>query len=343
MITVIAQYPDADNEKDGMIQRIAAMDNVMKNQDRIYIDISFRRNWMLKKYIIDEHLIYYRMNVILYWWYIFYVCIKSNVCYVHSIYNSLKIIPIYFFHRRVITDMHGVVVDELKMEKRRIKSLLYGVIEYIVMNRGWMFITVTEEMKKHFCYKYKTKEDSFLNISIFTHHVEDNAEKVHNNNTLVYSGNIQAWQCIDRLLEFIYKTQKKYKWVILSGAKDYFKNKMSSDIVVESVRPSEVYNYYDVSDFGVVLREDNIVNNVACPTKLIEYIANDLIPVVYSPKIGDFYSYGYKYLLQSDIELGRIPSSDTLSEMRKTNKSILTRIMDKNRLNLKALSKILEL
>ena len=46
MITVIAQYPDIDNEKDGMIQRIAAMDDLMKNQDRVYIDISFFRNWV---------------------------------------------------------------------------------------------------------------------------------------------------------------------------------------------------------------------------------------------------------------------------------------------------------
>lgn len=341
MITVIAQYPDIDNEKDGMIQRIAAMDDVMKNQDRVYIDISFFRNWILKKNVIDEHLIYYRMNIILYWWYIFYFCFKAKICYIHSIYNSLKIIPVYFFHRKVITDMHGVVVDELRMGNARIKALLYSAVEYIVMNKGRMFIAVTEEMKRHFCYKYNVESDKFLVISIFTHNVEGDAEKVHSNNALIYSGNIQKWQCIDRLLEFIRKTQTKYKWIILSGAKDYFRDKLSSDIIVKSVKPSEVHNYYDVSDFGVVLRENNIVNNVACPTKLIEYIANDLIPVVYSPKIGDFYSYGYKYLLQSDIELGCIPKTEILNEMRKINKSILVRIMEKNKLNLKKLVEII--
>ena len=41
------------------------------------------------------------------------------------------------------------------------------------------------------------------------------------------------------------------------------------------------------ADFGLLLRENNIVNNVASPTKFAEYLMAGL-PVIISNGIGDF-------------------------------------------------------
>ena len=50
----------------------------------------------------------------------------------------------------------------------------------------------------------------------------------------------------------------------------------------------EMKEVYRHAQYGFVLRDDIVVNNVACPTKIIDYIKYDIIPIVKSPHIGDF-------------------------------------------------------
>lgn len=60
----------------------------------------------------------------------------------------------------------------------------------------------------------------------------------------------------------------------------------SKSVTIVSLPHKEVPKALTAADIGLLLREDNIVNNVAAPTKFGEYLACGL-PVIVSPGVGD--------------------------------------------------------
>jgi hypothetical protein len=127
---------------------------------------------------------------------------------------------------------------------------------------------------------------------------------------VIYSGNCQKWQNIDLMLEVIKKNRCKHlEYIILTGEPSVFEEKMQKvgiiknlwNISVLSVKPFELPQYYNKAHYGFILRDDIAVNQVANPTKMLEYLNFGIIPIVKSPQIGDFASLGYDYLLYSSF------------------------------------------
>ncbi|HEY5589373.1 MAG TPA: glycosyl transferase family 1, partial [Candidatus Paceibacterota bacterium] len=70
----------------------------------------------------------------------------------------------------------------------------------------------------------------------------------------------------------------------------------NKQIEILSVNPEDLKEYYVKCHYGFILRDDIVVNNVSCPTKLIEYMYYGITPIVLSTSIGDFEKYGYEYI-----------------------------------------------
>ena len=77
------------------------------------------------------------------------------------------------------------------------------------------------------------------------------------------------------------------------------------------------------ASLGFILRDNNAVNRVACPTKLVEYIQHKVIPIMDSPQIGDFYEKGLKYVSISDFVRGDIPNEEERVKMTEANVNIV--------------------
>ncbi|EBP0808441.1 glycosyl transferase family 2, partial [Salmonella enterica] len=111
MILFIAGFPTVENVRDGMFQRIAAIDSLTKNKSRVYLNISFKKNVKRKISIIEncvvEHLNYFTHNII-----IKNYLKQASIIYVHSLYNMLKILPTNYYDK-IILDIHGVVPEEI--------------------------------------------------------------------------------------------------------------------------------------------------------------------------------------------------------------------------------------
>lgn len=324
MVSIIAVYPNKENEKDGMMQRIAAIDSVIDSTERNYLEISFRKNWIYKKKEINNNIYCYKLNFFLHFILIIYLCMKSEVLYVHSIYNSFKVIPLYFIHKRIITDMHGVVIEEMKMIRQTFRALIYKYIERIAIGRSEKIIVVTNEMKKYFQREYNTDEGKYITVSIFTNrNVRANKKS---GDIAIYAGGTQEWQRIPELLELVKKTKKDINWIILSNDLKAF-DEVKESICLKSVSPTQVFDYYEKATYGMILRFEDIVNTVACPTKLIEYIQAGLVPVVITPHIGDFFECGYQYVTYDAFIKGELPSSAEIESIIVHNKEVLSKIM----------------
>jgi len=70
-----------------------------------------------------------------------------------------------------------------------------------------------------------------------------------------------------------------------------FKYKIDdSSILIKESSYSDLVNYYNMADYGLLFRKDETVNNVAAPTKFSEYALCGL-PVIISDNIGDYSDY----------------------------------------------------
>lgn len=110
---------------------------------------------------------------------------------------------------------------------------------------------------------------------------------------MVYSGSVAAWQSFELILNFATKTlhgNPKLKFLFLSDINTHvselikaFPNRVSCF----KVAVHQVPQILMACDYGLLIREDSVTNQVASPVKFAEYLACGL-KVIISPKLGDF-------------------------------------------------------
>lgn len=112
---------------------------------------------------------------------------------------------------------------------------------------------------------------------------------------VVYCGGLSKWQKIDdiiALMKRIGEADRTLRFRFLTGDINALKNKCEqlglSDKrwSVKACRQDEVPIELAKADVGIILRDDNVVNRVASPIKIGEYLAAGLGMIV-SPCVGD--------------------------------------------------------
>lgn len=330
MIVFVAKFPSMMNEKDGFTQRIAWIDTLVHDVPRIYLDISLGGNIRKKKIEIGSATVF-QLNLLLHFFYIIRIFKNSSIVYIHSVYNALRAIPAYWLSNTV-TDMHGIVPEEMHVANKKWRARLFGHIEKIVIKKSSIAVFVTNAMKIHFRDKYKrdNSEDKVIAILPKIDDERGLLDKILSSErdlgSAIYAGGIQPWQNISLMLNAAARVND-YKFTFLSS--DYQKlGQLASDAKVNNfssfaVEPKDVATYYLKNEFGFILRDPIAVNKVACPTKLVEYFHWGVIPIVLSPDIGDFNEMGFQYILLNDFMSGKIPREDDLKAMRLKNREII--------------------
>jgi GT2 family glycosyltransferase len=331
MILFIAPYPDPQNEQDGMMQRISTVDKIFQKEKRVYASIT---PYNSDVDFISEELKIYQINFSnnLHINKLKNLILQSRFIYVHSIYNAQYILPFYKY-KKVITDMHGVVPEEVCYYSRKRTDRYFENIEKFVIHNSYLIINVSESMAEHFKNKYPDLKTGMMTLPILdTCQANRNVKIIDKDKiTIIYSGGIQRWQNIDLMIESIVKVKDKFKFVILTKDKEELKNKINTyeldDIVeIKSVSKEKIDEYYYKSDFGFILRDDIVINRVACPTKLTEYMTYGIIPIVIQPHIGDFKELGYSYLTLDDFINGNIPSWKEIENIRNNNYKVIEKL-----------------
>lgn len=162
---------------------------------------------------------------------------------------------------------------------------------------------------------------------------------------MIYSGGTQSWQKIDLLIDTIKKIADKYEIIILSPEIEKFTKllgELKQKVVLKSVLPENLDIEYQKADLGFILRDDIIVNRVACPTKIIDYLEYGIIPIISCPEIGDFNKMGYSYIHYEKLIEGKIFDNNELEKMRKNNTKIIERLRNIQQDGKEKLLKLLE-
>jgi glycosyltransferase involved in cell wall biosynthesis len=113
---------------------------------------------------------------------------------------------------------------------------------------------------------------------------------------LCYSGGLDAWQRIGDIIAVLKKVcsaDLRCKALFLSNKKREVAALLkeaafpSDQTFIHGCSHNEVHRYLSAADLGLIMRHDTIVNNVASPVKVAEYLACGL-PVILTRGIGDY-------------------------------------------------------
>ncbi len=316
-ILFIATYPQGLDIRDGMAQRIAAVDEEFKDYNRIYLSLSLNNKYREDK--LSSTLTQYYLNPLVHSQRIKELIKASDMQYMHSIHNSVRFIPFIKLCSNLVLDVHGVVPEESKLKGDKIKSIIYNWIEKMCFQYIKSAVVVSDAMRLHFISKYPERKK--LNYTLKTIYpsnilnttknssVEDLKRNIgikESDVVVLYSGNTQKWQNIDLMLDCINKMlNPNYFFIILTQNKEEMEKKCEFlagkvRILIDSVAPNELEGYYNLANYGFVLRDNITINRVAAPTKIIEYLNYGLTPIVKCEEIGDWKKEGYEYISIND-------------------------------------------
>jgi hypothetical protein len=222
---------------------------------------------------------------------------------------GLYIRKIFFWKKiRVITDYRGVHAEHFDVYPNELfpkwspivqkwKKSSFDQIRFLCASESDYHITVTHALEKFYelepclvtpcCYDphYFNLESEGSLASL--------QEKIGEREVFVYSGGLQEYQCITEMLSIFKYWSSKYNCFLIFLTKKIEQAKKEIEILnldtscvyVTSALPQELKGYFQLASAAFVLREDNIVNQVASPVKVGEYLGCGL-PLIYTKHIG---------------------------------------------------------
>jgi glycosyltransferase involved in cell wall biosynthesis/GT2 family glycosyltransferase len=348
-ISVFAPLPTKANERDGYIQRVSAIDKeILQDHIRFYLnngssEIDFIKVSFIKKNVYKIDFNGYDDNQIKE---ILKLVKFTKIAYFHSLLRlfptsvSSKLQEVLSFENvKKIWDVHGSVPEEFTMYNDKLSAQLSNEVEKKLYNNVDMIVCVNYAMQNHLINKYGRTSAKFTVLPIFTGKISENLNKkmvgkqslINEKPIIIYAGGTQKWQNIEFMQDVIRKTADLYNYKIFVPESDKFEKTLgmvNNNVVIASKTPEEILKEYEECQYGIAFRNDNVVNNVACPTKIIEYIQNGLVPIFKSEKIGDFVKLGLQYVTVNDLLNKKLPTEEKRHKMAEANYNVLAKLVE---------------
>lgn len=231
---------------------------------------------------------------------------------------------------KIVTDIRGAVLEET-MNYKNFNFLInklkksYFLHKQKDLNYQTDLVSVVSSKLKEYVHKYYDIDHSriFVNHSFASENFQYSKKarseyrkklNIHKNEIVfIFStGGNGAWQNTTEIVN----TMRKSEFKIINLSKKEIPGK---NVINLFVPHREVPNYLSAADFGIVWRNDDVVNNVASPVKFSEYASCGL-PVIANNGVKLIETYisdtGYGKILNSIEELHKVP----FNELRKINR-----------------------
>lgn len=335
-IVFLGGYPYPARDGDGYYQRIRAIDRMFEDRWRIYYDpcpLPGQTAWYDMP--APRTLVLRpgggrwpdRLALLTLW-----VCaLRCRAVYFHSVlrmqdmgFARLLRVP---FVRKVL-DVHGVVPEEFRMHDDFRSATLFDRHEELAVRKVDGLIVVTEAMRAYFAQKYPGRgrgEVVVLPIFPAIAHHRDSKPYVDGRPVVVYAGGLHKWQQVPKMVDAIVRTHAACLHRFYCTDPDAVRAMLPPDVLasghvlVDRKSHEDLLLCYRECHYGFLLRADSIVNRVACPTKVVEYLAMGIVPIVDSEQVGDFRGLGIRWVALADFLAGRLPDEATRDAMARDN------------------------
>lgn len=202
----------------------------------------------------------------------------------------------------------GVLPEESFISHHsHIRSFLLGMIEYVVLKYAKCVFLVSEEMKTHYQNKYHVNlenksfimpcfNETGLNEAAFANN--DEGEMIE----FLYAGSLSKWQCFTETVDLYSRIEQQakvpVKLLVFTKEKEVAENTVRQfgigSFEIDYVESDELAQRIKNCQYGFVVREDTIINQVATPTKFSNYLSNGIIPI-FSRCLKSFYRVSAEY------------------------------------------------
>lgn len=325
-------YPE--RQSDGYFQRIQIIDRLFADRWRIYVETSAlqgRNLWLDRpeQKVLVLRVVGSRIRRIFVRLLAFLTVLRSRKIYFHSVLrmhdNRFGLLLRLPFIRKVV-DIHGVVPEEFRMHNDFFSAMLFEKQEKLAVNKAGLIVAVTNAMALYLQQKFRSalkgKIATFPMFPDFTPTLSTRP-LIDGKPVVVYAGGLHKWQQVSKMIDAIIKTADRciHRFYCPEPqiVEDMLPPTVASVVTVESKTHSELVTLYPECHYGFILREDSIVNRVACPTKLVEYLAMGVVPIVDCDDLGDFKALGMRSIPLNEFLAGQLPDEEQRLEMATTN------------------------
>ena len=336
-----------ENERDGYIQRIKRVDEeIFDRYVRVYFLEDGKQRERIEATKIDEehYFLTYNSQDPNQRKIVFTLVEMCGLMYVHSInrfmtdcVNAEMCQLLNHDKIKTIWDVHGSVPEEYFMYGSELGKKIGDEVESFFYHHADVIVVVNNAMKRHLVKKHGDCDAVFVvmpifNIDIKTRHNKIDVQKGSNDQKplIVYAGGTQKWQNIALMQSVMDQTEGKYHYKIFVPDPEEFNagwdGGKSGHVLVGSRSPDELAHEYASCDYGFVLRDADVVNYVACPTKIIEYIQYGIVPILKTTEIGDFVELGMQYVSYEKCVDGTLPDKNEAARMAAENYKLLDKL-----------------
>lgn len=337
-VIFLAPYPGDGERHDGYMQRVAALDTLWPDRHRIYCHFMARWDGTPLTREIDGNLTVLRpvldnppdllFFLGLAWW--------VGRVYIHSIHVLQAVccrwmLRLSGLHKTL--DLHGAVPEEARAYQAADAAERFRQIEAYAVRHCDLIVVVSKAMRAHLMNKYRFLAEANFAVlpilPIFTAPPVGSAARDlaygQGKPVVVYAGGMQPWQQIPMMFDFIAASVDRAHWRIYIPDVEEARRLLPPplrehpSVILASLSPAELRAAYSECHFGLIFREDSVVNRVACPTKLVEYLIFGIIPVLSFAQLGDFSEAGLRYVHRDDFKAGRLPGPAERIRMAEEN------------------------
>ena len=179
--------------------------------------------------------------------------------------------------------------------KRIERYIVLSIYECLALKKAALNFFVSRRMLEYYQKTFGYKKDNYVIMPCFNDQLKDDSfyNEKYTKPTFVYAGNLAKWQCFPQMIDLFKKIKEQIPGAELTiytpdqeEAKNILKQK-DVEALIKYVPYLQLAEEIKGFKYGFLIREDDIVNNVATPTKMCNYLANGIIPI-YSNVIGDF-------------------------------------------------------
>jgi len=334
-------YPE--RQSDGYFQRIQIVDRLFADRWRVYVEsdeLRGRNVWfdrpepkvlVLRIIGTKKRRMLVRLLALL-------AVIRSRKIYFHSVLRMYdnrfgRLLHLPFIQKAV--DIHGVVPEEFRMHNDFFSAVLYEKEEKLAVGKAGIVIVVTDAMRQYLQQKFRNAlKAKIVSFPIFPNFIPTLATRpqVDGKPIVVYAGGLHKWQQVPKMIDAIIRTADRCRHRFYCPepqlVKDMLPPSVAAVVTVEAKTHAELMSLYPECHYGFILREDIIVNRAACPTKLVEYLAMGIVPIVDSEDVGDFKSLGMRSVRLDDFLSGRLPNEEQRVEMATLNFAVYERLKE---------------
>ena len=340
-IVFFGGYPYPERQSDGYFQRIQIVDGLFTDYWRVYVEsteLPGRDRWFDRpaERILVLRALGGRWRRILVRGLAVLAALRCRRIYFHSVLRlrdqgmgHLMRLP---WLRRVI-DVHGVVPEEFRFHNDFYSARLYDREERLAVRHADLAIVVSEAMHAYLRQKYRDElKASVAVFPMFPSVVGDAGPRPYEDGrpTVVYAGGLHRWQQVPKMLDAIARTQALCRHRFYCPEPETVRSMLApelrDEVVVERKTHAEVMALYSECHYGFLLREDVVVNHVACPTKVVEYLAKGVVPIMDCEDVGDFKSLGMRFVPLADLLDGHLPDAPNRDAMAQANLAVFDRL-----------------